>query len=612
MKQQPRHSHRRQATSRTRLVRALVVVAVLAVAAIAVTGFSSASFIASSFGSASVSSAADWTPPTVSMQSPGSSVRGTAVALSASASDAESGIESVAIQYQAVEGAGWTTVCNDTTAPYGCSWGTTSVADGAYDLRAVATDKAGYTTISAPVRTVVANSVTVVLSDPGEVLKGTVTLDSTVYSALLATSTTVQYSPAGQNKWTTACTSLVATSCSWSTTSVPSGTYDLRTVALVGFTNYTSNVITDVVVDNTAPTVTMTDPGTPLSGTRTFGATANDADSGVAQVVVQYASSGSSTFRTLCTITATPFTCRADTTQLANGTYTFRAVATDVAGNTATSTTVTNRVVDNTVASVSVEDPGTYLNGTVTLNASANAGAGITSVRIQRAPTGTTTWSDVCTDTTAPYSCSWDTRTVTDGGYDLRAILVDASGRTTTSSTVSNRLVDNKVVRGVDVQAANGGGSVGRLDSGDKLTFTYSEQVKPSTLLAGWAGDSRAVTLRLRDGNLVGAGAKGDTVDVLSGSTAVNLGSVNLGGDYVKSNKTVTFAATLTTSTTTVSGTTRTVVTVQLGSVTGSGLKTVSGNATMTWTPSAAATDLSGNVCSVAPVTESGTADRDF
>lgn len=612
MKQQPRHSLRRRATSRTRLVRALAVVAVLAVAAVAVTGFSSASFIASSLGSASVSSAADWTPPTVSMTSPGSSVRGTAVALAATATDQESGIESVAIQYQAAEGAGWATVCNDTTAPYGCTWNTTSVADGAYDLRAVATDKAGYTTISSSVRTVVANSVTVVLSDPGEVLKGTVTLDSTVYSAVLATSTTVQYSLAGQNKWTTACTSLVATSCTWNTASVASGTYDLRTVALVGLTNYTSNVVTDVIVDNTAPTVTMTDPGTPLSGTRTFGATANDADSGVAQVVVQYAPSGSTTFQTLCTITAAPFACRADTTRLANGTYTFRAVATDVAGNSTTSSTVTNRVVDNTVASVSVEDPGTYLNGTVTLNATANAGAGITSVRIQRAPTGTTTWTDVCTDTTAPYSCSWDTRTVTDGGYDLRAVLLDASGRTTTSATVSNRLVDNKVVRGIDIQAANGGGTVGRLDAGDKLTYTYSEQVKPSTLLAGWTGDSRAVTLRLRDGNLVGTGAKGDTVDVLSGSTAVNLGSVNLGADYVKSNKTVTYAATMTATTTTVSGATRTIVTLQLGAATGSGLKTVSGSPTMTWTPSAAVTDLSGNVCSTAPVTESGTADRDF
>ncbi len=620
MIRQPRH---RQATARsTRLAQSVTFVALLAMTAYALTGFSSAAFTSQSVNSPGmVSAAADWTPPTVAMQSPGSSVRGTAT-LTATASDNESGIKNVVIQYQAAEGAGWTTVCTDATTPFSCAWDTAPVADGAYDLRAVATDNADYSTTSNVVRTTVANKLTVVLTDPGEVVKGNVSLTTNVYGAgLLTTYTTrVEYAPAGTTGWKTACSNLVAgvgdaaRSCTWDTTKVSSGSYDLRSVIVVtgGSTVY-SAVDADVLVDNTAPTVTMTDPGTPLTGTRTFAANAADADSGVDRVVIEYLASGTSTWRTLCTITDAPYSCRFDTTALVNGSYSFRAVATDVAGTSTTSAVVAGRTVDNTAASVSVEDPGPFLTGAVTINASANAVGGIASVRIQRAPAGTTTWTDICTDTTSPYSCSFDTTTVADGSYDLRAVLLDASGKTTTSATVSGRTVDNSPVRAVDIQATNGGGSAGKLDNGDTLTYTYSERIKPSTVLAGWDGSARSVSLRLRDGNLLGLGNSGDSIDVLSGSTSVNLGSVLLNRDFIKSNKTATFNATMTATTASVAGVNRTVVTIQLGTLaSGSGLKTVSSTGTMKWTPSASATDLSGNACSTTPATETGTVDRDF
>jgi hypothetical protein len=249
----------------------------------------------------------------------------------------------------------------------------------------------------------------------------------------------------------------------------------------------------------------------------------------------------------------------------------------------------------------------------VTLGATANSTAGVTSVRIQRAPNGTTTWTDVCTDTTAPYTCSWNTTTVADGLYDFRAILVDGTGKVTTSVTVSARRVDNSPLRGLDVQTANGGATAGKLEANDTVTFTYSDQVNPATLSAGWNGAATAVSLRVRDGNLFSLGNKGDTLDVLRGGSAVNLGSVNLKEDYVKSGKTVTFNATMTASTATVNGVTVTVVTVKLGTLaSGTGIRTVSGLSAMVWSPAAAATDLFGTACSTAPATETGTLDREF
>ena len=579
-------------------------------------GFSGASFVSSTRNTVStVSAASDWTPPTVSVRSPGSPVKDT-VTLTADATDGESGVASVTIQYLAPGTSSWVTLCTASVAPYSCSWATKSGPDGSYALRAIATDNAGYTTTSDTVQTTVANNLLVQLGDPGDIVKGSVSLTASLFNTgTVSYSVAIQYAPTGTTTWKTLCT--VASSpytCSWNTTTFTQGaSYDLRAVATSGGTSTSSATVVDVLVDNVAPTTAMTDPGSPLRGTVTLAATASDAESGVASVALQYQRSGATTWTTACTLTLDPYSCRYDTTQLVDGVYAFRSVVTDAAGNTTTSTVVSSRTVDNTVSSVSMEDPGAYLSGTVNLTATASSTAGVTSVRIDRAPGGTTTWTPVCTDTTAPYSCSFATTAVSDGLYDFRAVLVDGKGTTTVSNTVTSRRVDNSPLRAYDVQAVNGGATAGKLDSGDVLRLTYTDQVNLATVSAGWAGAAIPVTLRLRDGGLLGLSAKGDTVDVLRSGAAVNLGSVNLANDFVKSGKTVVLNATMAASATTVNGTTATVVTITLGTVaSGSGLRSVTGGSTMVWTPSAAVTDLNGLPTSTAPASELGALDRDF
>ena len=93
----------------------------------------------------------------------------------------------------------------------------------------------------------------------------------------------------------------------------------------------------------------------------------------------------------------------------------------------------------NTVA-VALADPGSPLRGSVTLSATAASDRGIASVRFQTAPAGTSTWTDVCTDTVAPYGCTWETSG--DGLRDVRALALDAAGYSRTS-LVPSRRVDN-------------------------------------------------------------------------------------------------------------------------------------------------------------------------
>jgi hypothetical protein len=594
----------------------LTAIVLAAVAQLGASARSGAVFTASAGSTGnSVASAYDWTAPNVAMIDPGSPLFGT-VTLSATASDDRTSVASVAIQYAPTGTSTWTTVCTVTAAPYSCSWATTSVTDGSYDFRATAVDTAGNPATSATVASrAISNTTAVTITDPGDSVRGTINLSATATDSVGIASVKFQRSNDGVT-WTDVCTDTTSPyGCPLDTTTLTDDNWFVRAIATSKSGNTATSATPDFLVDNTGPTVSLTDPGTPIRGTVTLTATAADDTSGVAQVVVQYTPSGTTNWTTVCTATASPYSCAWKTTAVADGNYDLRAVATDAAGNTTTSTTIATRKVDNTVSSVSVTDPGPFLRGTVTIAADANSTAGVASVRIQRAPSGTTTWTDLCLDITAPFSCTFNTTTVADGLYDFRAILIDGLAKTTTSATVSARRVDNTPARGYDVQAVNGGSIVGRIETNDTLSFTYSTTINPASILTGWTGTSTSVVLRARDGVLSGGAAAADTLDFWTTTqykTAVNLGSVALNGDFVRKNKTVGVTCTMVASTVTVNGVNATKITLTLGATTGGGLRTYNTAKNMTWTPSGSALDTAGNTVSTAPVTELGTLDRDF
>ncbi len=167
--------------------------------------------------------------------------------------------------------------------------------------------------------------------------------------------------------------------------------------------------------------------------------------------------------------------------------------------------------------------------------------------------------------------------------------------------------VDNTAPSATDIQAANGGATVGRAEAGDTLVYTFSEAMDPDTIASGWtASGAQNVVLRLVDGGL-----GNDTVQIWNAANTAQLplGSVDLGRiDYILTG-TATFGASGTASAMTMSGS---AVTITLGTAGGSGTNTAAGNGTMTWTPSATPTDGAGNPMSVTPRTETGAADREF
>lgn len=553
----------------------------------------------------SFAAAADFNTVAVSVSDPGTPLVAT-VALSATASS-ERDIERVRFQSSPAGADTWTDACEDASAPYTCDWDTAGVADGSRDVRAVAVDQAGYQREAVIAARMVDNTAPSVSVVPPGALRGlaSFSIDAADGSGTGVASVTAQFRPTG-GAWSDVCVDISAPyQCTGvDTTTVPDGLYEARAIATdgAGFST-TSAVVSNIRVDNTAPAVpTVNDPGTPLAGSVAFNGTASDGGSGIEAWIVQHRTAGGGTWTDACSDTTAAYSCSWATTGVPDGLYDIRSLARDAAGNETGSTVVTSRRVDNVAPTVSLPDPGSPLSGTVTLNATASDAGGIVSVVFERALAGSGSWTTICTDATAPYSCSFNTTAVGEESYDLRARATDNGNRSSTS-LVGGRVVDNITTpTGTDVQTPVTGATAGRFESGDQIRLTFSEPIAPGSVLAGWTGGSQAIRVSVTDSST------NDRMDFLDSTGATRLKLVNSPTDLQLGRNFVT-ANTLLNATMTRSGS---AITITLGSLISGTLTTSSGNATMTWRPSAGALDLAGHATSTAMVSESGAADRDF
>ena len=395
----------------------------------------------------------------MALDDPGSPIGGS-ITLGVTASDGGSGLASVVYQRSLVGQNDWTTIGTASGNPFSLGFDTTSVSDGSYDLRAIATDAAGNSTTSA-----LAGS-RVVDNTPADVLIGapadgayvsssspdpfTITASSTDSSV-----TEVEFfqcsntsAACSTGSWVSLGTDTTSPySSSW-TLPAGDGLRALRAVTTDTAGNHGSDAVA-VTIDRQAPA----------------GGSVSYADGYATGAVTVTADSGSDS---VSDVNAASAVLQRDEATLSNGScgsfsgswsavsspdstvadghcYAYRLRVADNAGNFATYTSANVVKVDTLSPTVAQDDPGANLRGLVALTASAadTGGSGVASVAFQRSAAGANSWTAIGSDTTAPYSFGFDTTSVSDGLYDLRVVAADRAGHQTASTLIAAARVDN-------------------------------------------------------------------------------------------------------------------------------------------------------------------------
>ncbi|WP_224368939.1 Ig-like domain-containing protein [Hyalangium versicolor] len=198
-------------------------------------------------------------------------------------------------------------------------------------------------------------------------------------------------------------------SITWDTRTAANGAHVLTVKAYdsAGFVGTSPPVNVTLRNDLSPPVVGFTSPaeGATLTGTVTVSGTATD-DVGVTKVEL-YDGATLVTYKTTA-----PYNISWNTRTAANGSHPLTLKAYDVAGNVGSASRTVVTFNDFTAPTATVTSPaeGTTLTGTVTLTADASDNVGVTKVEF---------YVDtilVGSDTTAPYSYTLNTRTITTNG----------------------------------------------------------------------------------------------------------------------------------------------------------------------------------------------------
>jgi hypothetical protein len=180
--------------------------------------------------------------------------------------------------------------------------------------------------------------------------------------------------------------------------------------------------------------------------------------------------------------------------------------------------------------------------------------------------------------------------------------------------------LDNTAPTATNISTGNaGGGNHGYAEIGDTITFTFSEQIDPQSILAGWSGASTNVVVQLVDGGCTLVLCAADSFEIYNAAYSATLpfGTVDLGlGGYygcagiglLCGKSPTAFGATGTASTMVASTNT---ITITLGTQSGGNgnVNDVGSSSNMDWDSTTAPYDAAGNAASGNTFTET---DNDY
>ena len=223
---------------------------------------------------------------------------------------------------------------------------------------------------------------------------------------------------------------------SWNTSVSTSGSCIIRVAAYnisggVSTDTITVSIKPEPVEDTTAPTVNITSPysGSEIKGNVVISADASD-DTAVTKV--EFRIDGKLFF----TDETAPYSIERDSASISNGVHEIAVTAYDAAGNMNTDTisVSVNNSTDDITSEVKITSPSTksVVRSYVSIIADASSTGGIKKVVFY------VNGVKVGEDSTPAYGCLWDTRTIANGKYIVKAVAIDSAG---------NRIIDKVKVK---------------------------------------------------------------------------------------------------------------------------------------------------------------------
>ena len=448
--------------------------------------------------SISISVLNDSTPPSISITSPSSGATvSLTVAVAAAASD-DIGVAGVQFRLD-----GAALGAEDTAAPFTLDWNTSSVANGAHTLTAVARDAAGNTSTSAAITVTVQNdtaSPAVAITSPanGATVSGSVIITASASDdiGVVGVRFFVDGAPLGTEDLT------APYDVSWDATLAGTGSHTLTAVARDAAGHTTTSAAISVTVGGEVETTTRVEDThadifyTPVNtwmlgfsgtyswsgGTTALGfvagsrATLSFVGTGVRWISFKGPQTGianvyldNALVATIDTYSATASAQLAlyTATGLSNGTHTIAIEATHTKNDASSDFFVSVDAFDittqgpppeTTPPSVALTSPteGDTVSATITLAATASDNVGVARVQfyVDGNPLGDA-------DTSAPYEISWNTSAAANGAHTVMAQARDAAGNTGLSAivhvTVSNT---DTTPPSVAISSPNGGATV--------------------------------------------------------------------------------------------------------------------------------------------------------
>ena len=276
---------------------------------------------------------------------------------------------------------------------------------------------------------------------------------------------------------------------------------------------------------------------------------------------------------------------------------TFTASATNAAASFATATKFPPTVTLTAPADGSATNDTTPLISGTADNATGDSTTVTAKIYSGTSATGSPVQTKTGSRSGTSYSFSLTTA-LAQGTYTAVVTQTDTSSNTGTSNA-NTFTVDTTAPTATNITATNKtGGTAGKIESGDTVTFTYSEPIASSSVWSGWNGSSTSVKVTFTDS------FSADTFAVVTATTGtINLGSVATNGNYVSANTTFTSTMVRSADGASIVVTLGTPTSVQSTPVTAKNMK---------WTVGAGITDLAGNaIATPASYTET-VSDVDF